>query len=131
MHDGSTPKGYHKDDFADAWERYLPSDAPQTPSTPSSKCNNATNRINIDDSADFESATAPTCGVIENEEIPNKNGPCGVVALSKQGEGETGYEKDPSGPGCTCLECGGHFGTVAGWKAHIAQDRCEQVEAAD
>jgi hypothetical protein len=34
------------------------------------------------------------------------------------------YVPDSAGPGCTCRECSGHFGTVAGWRAHIARGRC-------
>lgn len=42
------------------------------------------------------------------------------------------YAPDPEGPGCTCQLCGGHFGTVAGWRAHVARQRCTQMtEAAD
>jgi len=35
-----------------------------------------------------------------------------------------GYTLDADGPGCTCQECGGHFGTVAGWRYHITGKRC-------
>ncbi len=31
---------------------------------------------------------------------------------------------DADGPGCTCRNCECHFGTVAGWQAHIARGRC-------
>jgi Protein of unknown function (DUF3631) len=36
LDDGTTPKGYHRSDFADAWERYLPSreKPPQSPQAP-------------------------------------------------------------------------------------------------
>lgn len=37
---------------------------------------------------------------------------------------EDGYTPDPEGPGCTCRACAGHFGTVGGWKAHVARGRC-------
>ena len=43
-----------------------------------------------------------------------------------------GYKPDSEGPGCTCLRCGSHFGTVAGWRSHIAGKRCTPAaEAAD
>jgi hypothetical protein len=128
--DGKVPKGYHRDDFTDSWERYLPQDTPQSPSTPLSKGYNATTRINTSDSADFDSATGQERSGSENGENPNKNAPCSVVALSGQGDGGgEGYQPDASGPGCTCLECGLHFGTVAGWRAHLG--RCARAKAAD
>jgi RecA-family ATPase len=34
------------------------------------------------------------------------------------------YIPDNEGPGCACKECGGRFGTIAGWRAHISRDRC-------
>jgi hypothetical protein len=34
------------------------------------------------------------------------------------------YTPDNEGPGCTCRSCHGRFGTVAGWRAHIARGRC-------
>ena len=34
------------------------------------------------------------------------------------------YIPDCEGPGCTCCSCSGHFGTVAGWRAHISRGRC-------
>jgi putative DNA primase/helicase len=34
------------------------------------------------------------------------------------------YSPDSEGPGCTCRNCAGHFGTVAGWRAHISRGRC-------
>jgi hypothetical protein len=130
LHGDRTAKGYYKDDFADAWSRYLsPADPPPPPSSPTSKRHNVTTRTNIDDSVDFGNVTPPACDVNENSEIPNKNEPCDDVTFSEQGEGQTGYEKDPSGPGCTCQECGLHFGSVPGWQAH--RGRCERVEAAD
>jgi hypothetical protein len=43
-----------------------------------------------------------------------------------------GYTPDPDGPGCTCQECGHHFGTVAGWRYHITGKRCTPMaKAAD
>jgi len=35
-----------------------------------------------------------------------------------------GYAPDKEGPGCACKECGGHFGTLAGWWAHVSRGRC-------
>jgi hypothetical protein len=85
--DGKTPRGYHKEDFRDSWERYLPSNSPESPHTPLSKCNSATDRINTSDSAGFASATSQSCCDPEIREIPNKNAPSCVVALPNQGKG--------------------------------------------
>jgi hypothetical protein len=42
------------------------------------------------------------------------------------------YTPDNEGPGCTCRQCGHHFGTVAGWRYHIIAKRCAlSEEAAD
>lgn len=37
------------------------------------------------------------------------------------------YTRDPDGPGCTCQRCGVHYGTVAGWRAHVGS-RCVETE---
>jgi hypothetical protein len=106
VRDGSKVfKGYEASDFEDAWNRYV---------TPTS----------------VEGPQAVT-RLQANADAANTDAECNrvtVVTASTDVEGD-GYEKDPSGPGCTCLECGLHFGTLAGWTAHIG--RCEQVEAAD
>ncbi len=49
-----------------------------------------------------------------------------ALSLSKvlNGAGETGFVRDPEGHGCTCSTCGGHFGTYAGWRAHVLRGRC-------
>jgi hypothetical protein len=45
---------------------------------------------------------------------------------SSKGQGNPEeYVVDREGPGCTCRQCAGHFGSVAGWRAHIARSRCE------
>jgi hypothetical protein len=108
VRDGSKVfKGYEADDFKDAWGRYvllppLPAEGPQ-----------AVTRLRA------------------NADAANTDAECNrvtVVTASTDVEGE-GYEKDPSGPGCTCRECGLHFGSVPGWRAH--QGRCVRAEAAD
>lgn len=43
---------------------------------------------------------------------------------------DSGYTPDLEGPGCTCEACGDHYGTVAGWKAHIIGKRCTPAERA-
>lgn len=46
-----------------------------------------------------------------------------VTKANGQG-GREEYVLDREGPGCTCRHCAGHFGTVAGWRAHISRGRC-------
>jgi hypothetical protein len=126
-----SPKGYEVDDFADGWSRYLPPDSFPTADTPLSSRYTATTRINIDDSGDFEAAASFGSSGGETSASHTKISPVAGVAAEKPSPATDGYLPDASGPGCTCLECDGHFGTLAGWTAHIAQGRCEQVEAAD
>jgi hypothetical protein len=47
------------------------------------------------------------------------NAPCGNGQVNPRG-----YAPDGDGPGCTCFHCEDHFGTVAGWRAHVSQGRC-------
>jgi putative DNA primase/helicase len=72
--DGSTPKGYHRDHFNDAWNRYLPDE------TPVQKRNTATTPANKGDSPLFENATTKPCCVSENATKANGTSPCGGVA---------------------------------------------------
>ncbi len=50
----------------------------------------------------------------------NTQGSTARNGRAKPGE----YTPDSEGPGCTCRSCDGHFGTVAGWRAHISRGRC-------
>jgi hypothetical protein len=91
--EGSTAKGYYRDAFRDAFERYLPPEPPGTPppDTPSSRTSgvssrhNVTTRINTDDSCGFGDVTAPSCDGSKNTQNLNKNGPCDVVTASGGG----------------------------------------------
>lgn len=47
----------------------------------------------------------------------------GTTARNGQGNSRE-YIPDSEGPGCTCCSCDGHFGTLAGWRAHISRGRC-------
>jgi hypothetical protein len=38
------------------------------------------------------------------------------------------YTPDSEGPGCTCQNCGDHYGTVAGWQAHVLRGGCKWVQ---
>ena len=70
--EGKTPKGYYLRDFEDSFTRYIPS----------SNRNNATRPTNIEENADFQSATDGSCGGTENANSINKDMGCGVVAVS-------------------------------------------------
>lgn len=45
-----------------------------------------------------------------------------------QAGGSLGYIADTEGPGCNCLDCAEHFGSVAGWQAHKSRRRCAKVQ---
>ena len=89
MSEGSTPKGFHRDQFLDAFERYLRGISDPTR-------HNATTIANIGDSTSFESATLFPCGGTENAVSANNDGRCGVVAVSKRGDLETPKESLPN-----------------------------------
>jgi len=75
--EGKTPKGYYRRDFADAFTRYLP---------PLNR-NTATTSINTREGDGFDAAAGTPCGASENGQTANKNGPCGVVAVSDPANG--------------------------------------------
>jgi hypothetical protein len=55
------------------------------------------------------------------------NGNCGTKDSHSPRESRfdgVDYTPDGEGPGCTCQKCDEHFGTVAGWRAHISRGRC-------
>jgi putative DNA primase/helicase len=89
--DGTTPKGYLLDQFADAFKRYLlppkdpPSDRSQdtpTPGDPSSKAPRRHKQDGTRVSGDFESATGDERGVSEKGPEPSCSAGCGGVADS-------------------------------------------------
>lgn len=100
--DGKTPKGYYRTDFEDAWRRYLrleppagmPQDTPLTPDPGVSNRHNATTRINTVENDDFGNATMFSRGGTGNAQNPNKNAPCGGVAVQKPLEGLEGNGND-------------------------------------
>lgn len=82
---GATPKGYHRDDFADAWSRYAK--APQTPQDPfppgdppfkTPHRHNGGNRPFSDDS---ETPHNGACGGSKTPEKPQSPADCGGVAF--------------------------------------------------
>ena len=70
--ESKTPKGYYLRDFEDSFARYVP---------PPNR-NTATRPTNIEENADFESATDGSCGGMKNAKSINKDGGCGGVAVS-------------------------------------------------
>jgi hypothetical protein len=79
--DDSTPKGYERDDFKDAFDRYPPdSKNTDTPISGESNRHNATNVGRVWENDDFESATTAVCGGSKNDGLTNGEKNCGGVA---------------------------------------------------
>ena len=80
--DNSTPKGYERKDFKDAWARYLvdPKNS-ETPVSDDSNRHNATTQRGVGESSDFATATEDACGASKNGSLPNGEKDCGVVAV--------------------------------------------------
>jgi hypothetical protein len=81
----ATAKGYVRDDFADAWGRYLQKD-PESPFTPHSDFQNVTTPQPAPDAASvhFQSGTQEDDVTDQNEPKPAPEGSCDVVTFSKQ-----------------------------------------------
>jgi hypothetical protein len=81
LSEGSTPKGYERKDFRDAFERYLP-DVKDGGATVTSDSNrhNATTQRGEGENVDSPTATENACGTIENVRFPNGEKDCGSVA---------------------------------------------------
>ena len=75
-----TPRGYHREDFADAFERYISS---PTHENPLSKCNSATTRSQSGDHPLFQGATEESCCTSRNGLNPAPMAECCTVALQK------------------------------------------------
>jgi len=75
------PRGFAKEDFADAWARYLTHDtAPESATTPQvskDKDLGSNAKRHMDDAP-------PTCGVLESGKKPNKSNGCGGVAFPSE-----------------------------------------------
>ena len=77
-----TPRGYHAEDFADAFTRYiptLPSDSMLL------KCNSATTRVQSGDNLLFQGATEVACCTSENGPNPAPRAECVTVAFQTGG----------------------------------------------
>jgi hypothetical protein len=72
----ATPRGYYRDDFADAFSSYLAVNAEP-------KCNNATRSITFDESSGIQSATPEPRSVSKNATLTNNDANCCSVAVQK------------------------------------------------
>ncbi len=79
--DGTTPKGYERKDFADAFTRYL-TDSKNIAISDDSKRHNATTQRGVGENGDFQTATGGACGGSKNEVLANSEKDCGGVAAS-------------------------------------------------
>jgi Protein of unknown function (DUF3631) len=73
MADGSTPKGFHRDQFEDAWKRYLPGDG-------GSIRHNATSPVDAGQTALFDPPQQALVADAEPPAIPDKHGDVAGVA---------------------------------------------------
>ncbi len=91
---GATPKGYSREVFADAWDRYAKTpQAPQHPihpGTPPFETPHRHNGGNPPDSGDFEAQHGEPCGGSKNPEKPQSAAGCGGVAFRNPGGGGKG-----------------------------------------
>jgi len=63
------------------------------------------------------SAEVDTFGVHGSPNIQN------ATSVHREENAED-FIRDRVGPGCACVKCNGHFGTVAGWRGHKSRGRC-------
>jgi hypothetical protein len=77
--DNTTLKGYLRECFADAWERYLA----QKADSEVSKRNTVTTPVNIEPNALFKASHPESMLRFETSTSTNKDGPCGGVAAPK------------------------------------------------
>lgn len=102
-------KGYEREQFAEAWELYLPPDSAQVPSTLDPKRDAVTTRENTGENEDLQSVTISPCHGSQNSVSANENGPCHVVTA-------------PNGSGGTdsllCSRCGNREQNLAAARYH-------------
>lgn len=94
-----TARGYHREDFADAFERYIPSLSQENPL---SKCNSDTTRAQSGDNPLFQGDTDDACVTSKNGLNPAPRAECVTVSLRKPeipGEG-TFFEEEEAPDVC-------------------------------
>lgn len=79
LEDGSTPKGFQREQFEDAWKRYLPT-------TPASKRHSATTRMGSGKTADLQTPHDPF--VADSPEAAKPHGERDVAVVADRGWGE-------------------------------------------
>jgi len=92
--DGSTPKGYERRQFEDAWERYCP---PELDPVPLELCLNSQHRHNATTKptpADFNSPQDPPCGDTETGEIPDCEPDVAMLRVESPDKGHSD-DRDP------------------------------------
>jgi hypothetical protein len=80
--DGLTPKGYQRDHFRDAFERY-PADSENVdlPTYSHPDRHTATTQLGVRQNGDFQTATEDSCGGLKNGTFPYGEKDCGGVAV--------------------------------------------------
>jgi hypothetical protein len=118
--------GYTRKDFEESWGLYL------RPQSDTSDTNLVTPCI-AEAYSNSETDTLEEPVALPKSDKPNGIKRASVVSLPGPPEGTfdvfegKNYTPDSEGPGCTCQQCGSHFGTIAGWRCHITGKRCIQV----
>jgi hypothetical protein len=76
---GKVLRGYEKEQFSKAWERYC---MPR-PGTPNSKYDSATSPMNTGQTPVFQGATEESCSTSDNGTFGNTDKACSTVAVQK------------------------------------------------
>jgi putative DNA primase/helicase len=82
---GQTQKGYHRDDFTEVFQRWLPPEPPTQNGT-TAHTEQAFEKAAI--SADPKMAQDETCAVSANRQKPDDDGRCAAVPFSNRGDGQ-------------------------------------------
>jgi len=107
--------GYVRNDFLEAWSLYL---RPQSDT-------NDTGDVNLSSIRTYSNSGSDTlAGPVSLPKLNNSSEINGVSFVSLPRYPEATCVPDPEGPGCTCRDCECHFGTFAGWRAHVVRGRC-------
>ena len=96
--EGTVTKGYHRDQFEDAWKRYLPKNDTQTGY-------NGYNGATEPRTASPEPATEPLVLPVENARKPHGNADVAGVAGSGASPARPGCPSHPDGPHPGCRYC--------------------------
>ncbi len=89
-----TPKGYEREDFEDAFRRYLPAEATPSDSSPTSQGATPQQANTGEASGDFSSRNTEVPVAAPKHEALNENGLCCGVAVSHSAAPTVGVEED-------------------------------------